>query len=93
MMEVRPMGTHTVTIRDRGAISLTGVEDVIRFDESAVVLSTVAGVLAIEGEGLHIKQMNVESREFGIEGKICSLCYTEGRSRTRGFRKRGESAR
>ena len=65
---------HTVTVCGRQSVLLTGVEDVINFDEGAVVLATLQGTLAIEGEGLHIKQMNVDSREFGIEGKINSLC-------------------
>ncbi|MBQ8289018.1 MAG: hypothetical protein IJX76_09695, partial [Clostridia bacterium] len=43
----------------------------------------------IEGEGLHIKQMNVDSREFGIEGKINSLCYLDKRPRGRGLWKSG----
>ncbi len=82
-------GAHTVTLVDRCDLALTGVEDVIRFDEGAVVLATTEGTLAVEGEGLHIKQMNVNSREFGIEGKITSLCYLEGRPRGRGLWKSG----
>ena len=89
MNEGHPKPAHTVTIEDRGCVLLTGVEDVISFDEGAVVLSTVAGTLAIEGEGLHIKQMNVDSREFGIEGKINSLCYLDKRPRGRGLWKSG----
>ena len=86
-------GTHYISISDREKMEVRGVTDVVSFDESAVVLSTVEGVLAIEGEGLHIKQRNMESREFGIEGKIHALSYPEGRPRPRGFRKRGESVR
>ncbi len=80
---------HTLTLTDRTSVLLTGVEDVIRFDEGAVVLATVAGTLAIEGEALHIKQMNVDSREFGIEGKIHSLGYLDKRPRGRGLWKSG----
>ena len=82
---------HTVTICGRQSVLLTGVEDVINFDEGAVVLATLQGTLAIEGEGLHIKQMNVDSREFGIEGKIHSLCYLDKRSRRRGLFHRGDT--
>ena len=82
---------HTVTICNRQRVLLTGVEDVINFDERAVVLATLQGTLAIEGEGLHIKQMNVDSREFGIEGKIYSLCYLDKRSRKRGIFSRGDT--
>ena len=78
-------GNHQVTIRDRKSVTLTGIEDVISFDETAVVLSTVEGTLAIEGEGLHILQMNVDSKEFCIEGKICALSYLDRRPRGRGL--------
>ena len=78
-------GTHRVTLCDRTSVSLTGIEDVISFDETAVVLATTQGTLAIEGENLHILQMNVDSKEFGIHGKICSLCYVERRAKGRGL--------
>ncbi len=84
---------HTVTLKSRAEVLLTGVEDVIRFDEGAVVLSTTEGTLAIEGESLHIKQMNVDSREFGIEGKIHALCYLDKRPRGRGLWKSGRESR
>ena len=84
---------HSVTICDRQSVLLTGIEDVLNFDEGAVVLATTLGTLAIEGEGLHIKQMNVDSREFGIEGKIFSLCYMDKRSRRRGLFQRSDSDR
>lgn len=76
---------HSVVIRDRKSVLLTGIEDVVSFDETAVVLSAVAGTLAIEGEGLHILQMNVDSKEFCIEGKICALSYLDKRPRGRGL--------
>ncbi len=93
MNEGMKLTGHTVTICNRQSVLLTGVEDVVNFDEGAVVLATVQGTLAIEGEGLHIKQMNVDSREFGIEGKISSLCYLDKRSRRRGLFQRSDSER
>ena len=79
------MGAHQVILRDRKSVSLTGIEDVISFDESAVVLSTTQGTLAIEGEGLHILQMNVDSKEFCIDGKVCAMSYIDRRPRGRGL--------
>lgn len=92
MIEGKNMG-HSITICDRHSVLLTGIEDVLNFDEGAVVLATTLGTLAIEGEGLHIKQMNVDSREFGIEGKIFSLCYMDKRARGRGLFRKGDSDR
>lgn len=76
---------HEVTVRDRKSVALTGIEDVISFDETAVVLATTHGTLAIEGEGLHILQMNVDSKEFRIDGKVCALSYIDRRPKGRGL--------
>lgn len=78
-------GLHEVIVRDRKSVCLTGIEDVISFDETAVVLSTTHGTLAIEGEGLHILQMNVDSKEFRIDGTVCALNYIDRRQRGRGL--------
>lgn len=93
MNEGIKLAGHNVTICNRQSVLLTGIEDVLNFDEGAVVLATTQGTLAIEGEGLHIKQMNVDSREFGIEGKIISLCYLDKRSRGKGLFRRGDTER
>ncbi len=40
---------HRLTLDDRAKLTLTGVEDVERFDEDEIVLSTTAGALIIKG--------------------------------------------
>ena len=84
-MENAKQMQHTLFLEGRQRLSLSGIEDVISFDETVVVLSTTQGTLAIEGEGLHILQMNVDSKEFRIEGKVCALNYIERRQRGKGL--------
>ncbi len=42
----------------RQKLQLTGVEDVISFDETSVLLQTALGVLTVDGTGLHIVNFN-----------------------------------
>lgn len=68
---------HSLHIENRARLELTGIEDVISFDESSVVLASTVGVLTVEGEDLHIIKMNVDSKEFGIEGKLNGVAYID----------------
>lgn len=70
-------GKHTVLLKNRESLSLEGVLEVISFDEEAVILGTEGGQLTVEGEGLHIKKLLLETKEALIEGKILSLSYTD----------------
>ncbi len=68
---------HSLHMDDRRRMALTGIEDVISFDERSVVLASTSGVLTVEGEDLHIVKMNVDSKELGIEGKINGIAYID----------------
>jgi len=62
-----------IHIDDRKVMSITAVDDVISFDEKQVVLGSCGGVISIDGEGLHIRKMNVDGGEIVIEGRINAL--------------------
>lgn len=66
-------------------MALTGIDDVISFDERSVVLASTAGVLTVDGEDLHIVKMNVDSKELGIEGKINGITYIDKPMRRSGL--------
>ena len=79
---------QNITIENRKCMTVTAVDDVISFDESSVVLGSALGVISIEGDGLHIRKMNVEGGEVIIEGRINSLTYIDKAIRRSGlFRK------
>ncbi len=62
---------------DRRVLELTDVEDVISFDESGAVLRTGLGILALEGEDLHVVKLDLAGGSLKIEGKINGLMYSD----------------
>lgn len=67
---------HNAIIEDRKKFTLTGVKDVLTFDEETVMLETALGRLAIKGSSLHILNFNNESGDLSGEGKVHALIYT-----------------
>ncbi len=71
---------HHLTLDDRSRLTLTGVEDVERFDEEEIVMSTSAGGLTLKGEGLHIEKLSLDGGEVRITGRVDALTYQAGRA-------------
>ncbi|MBE3577883.1 MAG: sporulation protein YabP [Limnochordales bacterium] len=78
---------HQIVLRNRESLALEGVTNVESFDEEEVVLETVEGLLVIRGEGLHIKEFNVEKATLSMDGLVRSLEYAsqQGQEKARGF--------
>ena len=68
---------HRVELDGRGHLLDSGVEDVERFDETGIVMSTSAGTLIVTGEELHIGQLSLDGGELKVDGRIDSLSYEE----------------
>jgi sporulation protein YabP len=74
---------HEVVLKNRQGLEVTGVLNVESFDAHEFVLSTHYGYLAIRGENLHIKTLNLEGGLVAIEGLIYDVGYfDEGMSPT-----------
>lgn len=66
---------HDVSIKGRAHVDVTGVREVISFDDNAVELVTSGGNMTIEGDGLRIGVLDTDRGIVAIEGKICALFY------------------
>lgn len=78
-------GQHRLVIENREHTVVTGVVHVDSFDDEEVVMETELGLLALRGENMHIKHLNLEQGEVTVEGYILELAYAdEKRSRGRG---------
>ena len=82
----KPQSSHKLVILNREVLDVTGVLHVDSFDDEEVILETEQGLLAIRGEDLHIKQLNLEKGELVIEGLILELAYSDDKR----FRDRGK---
>ena len=74
---------HRVVLEERGALSVSGVEEVERFDENEIVMSTSRGTLTVRGENLHIEKLSLDGGDLKVEVDIDSLTYEDG-SREKG---------
>lgn len=72
-----PKWRHQLTLVDREELSVEGVENLGSFDEKEVVMETEQGVLTVRGEGLNIKQLNLEKGNIIVEGMVKSLAYED----------------
>lgn len=70
---------HGLTLKERSQLSMTGVSEVVSFDENAVVLHTTLGTLTIQGEQLQLKQLSVDGGQVAVDGKIAALLYEDPR--------------
>jgi len=79
---LRPGSPHQVVLDDRERLTISGVEEVERFDESSILLSTTQGGLEVQGEGLHIEKLSLDGGDLKVEGLINALIYEpQGRER------------
>ena len=77
---------HQLTLEGRERLTVSGVEDVERFDENTIVMTTVRGTLVIQGENLHIEKLSLDGGDLKVEGDIDALSYEDsGRSSSGGL--------
>lgn len=68
---------HRVELEGRDKLTVSGVEDVERFDEGCIVMSTCEGTLIVTGQGLHIGKLSLDGGELHVDGRIEALTYEE----------------
>ena len=67
---VPPRRPHAVTLDERSHLTVTGVDEVVRFDDTEVSMRTSRGMLTVHGEGLRVGRL-------AIDGAFDALDYTE----------------
>lgn len=75
--EKRTALKHKILVEQREKVSVSGVTDVISFDEDCVVAETELGVIIFRGVNLHINNLNVDSGELSLTGGIDSISYED----------------
>lgn len=68
---------QNIFIENRERIDVTGVIDVISFDDNFVEAETELGNFLIRGENLKIEKLNLEEKELALTGYILSCEYAE----------------
>ena len=78
--KILPALPHSLTLQQRGKLTMTGVAEVVSFDELAVVLRTELGNLVVQGRDLRLKALSPDGGNVAIEGNVSALIYEEPRA-------------
>ena len=71
---------HELSLKERRVLTMTGVTEVVSFEEHAVVLHTALGTLIVQGRDLQLKTLSLEGGQVAVEGSISALIYEEPRA-------------
>lgn len=71
----RPSSRHGIQIDRRENVTVSGLIDVISFDEESVIGETEMGIIIIRGANLHVKRISLDSGELAVAGEIDGVSY------------------
>ena len=71
----RSTSRHSLQVDRREQVLVTGLIDVISFDEESVIGETEMGIVIIKGNNLHVNKINLESGELAVTGEIDGIAY------------------
>ena len=79
MAEERTGLPHKLVLNERKSLTMTGVTEVVSFEEDGVILKTALGTLVIHGRGLKLRTLSPEGGQVEVTGTVTALSYEEPR--------------
>lgn len=58
-------------------MAVSGVNEVVNFDENQVMVATTMGTLIVRGSSLHVDQLSLDSGELRLTGRIDIIEYDD----------------
>lgn len=77
MAEERIQLPHKLTLNERKALTMTGVTEVVSFDDTAVILRTELGTLVVQGKDLQLKTLSLDGGQVAVDGTVSAMVYEE----------------
>ena len=84
-MENKKNFIQNIILENREKLSVSGVNDILTFDEDEILLDTELGTLRISGHNLKVEKLSVDTGEIVAKGEIASMVYTEENVQKGGF--------
>lgn len=75
---------QNVILENREKLNISGVLDVLSFDDQIIIIETELGLLTIKGENLKINKLNIDTSEVTLDGFISNLSYSNSDSIKKG---------
>ena len=57
---------QNLVLENRGKLSISGVLDVLSFDDQVVMVETELGLLTVKGENLRINKLSIDTSEVVV---------------------------
>ena len=71
---------QNLILENRGKLSVSGVNDVLSFDDQVVIIDTELGLLTVKGENLRINKLSIDTSEVIVEGEMSALTYSDNKN-------------
>jgi len=68
---------HTLSLDERSSMNLTGVMEVLSFDETQICLKTSCGDMTISGKEMHMQSLFVQEGNVRLTGQIDAISYAK----------------
>ena len=68
---------QNLILENRGKLSISGVNDVLSFDDQVVIVETELGLLTVKGENIIVNKLSLDTSEVVLEGTISYLAYSD----------------
>lgn len=75
---------QNLVLENREKLNVSGVNDVLSFDDQVVIIETELGLLTVKGENLKINKLSIDTSEVMVEGRINNLLYSEHQAKSEG---------
>ena len=68
---------QNLVLENRNKLNITGVKDVLSFDDEVIIMETELGLLNVKGDNLKINKLSIDTGDVSIEGEINNLGYSD----------------
>ncbi len=84
--ECRSCGFSRLLLENRNHLEISGAEEVLSYDENGLSLIVAGCGLTIEGEGIRVSVLDVETGNVTADGHFTAVLYEEEKKRKPGLR-------
>ena len=70
---------HRLSLNERKELTVTGVTEVVSFDEETVVMKTSLGTLTVHGRQLQLKNLSTNGGQVEVSGTVSALIYQQNK--------------
>ena len=67
---------QNLILENRSKLSISGVLDVLSFDDQIIIVETELGLLTVKGDNLRVNKLSIDTSEVIVEGEVNSISYS-----------------